>query len=141
MHPGFQPARILTVRISPDQSSCVERPACVALYERLLDGVRAVPGVADAAIANSVPLSGDLPTLAVDVEGHPKSVDHPAPVLWSGAISPGYIRMMRIPLLAGRDLTHADGTKSAGVLLISAATAKHFWPGENPVGKHIKTTG
>ncbi len=46
--------------------------------------------------------------------------------------------MMHIPLLAGRDLSASDGAKAAPVLLISAATAKHFWPGENPVGKHIK---
>ena len=49
--------------------------------------------------------------------------------------------MMGIPLLAGRDFTPADGQNPAGVLLISAATAKHFWPSENPIGKHIKTTG
>jgi len=43
--------------------------------------------------------------------------------------------MLRIPLLAGRDLTEADGAKSAAVLLISASMAKYFWPGENPIGK------
>ena len=42
----------------------------------------------------------EQPDLPVDVEDHPKSVDHPAPMLWSGAVSPGYMRMLRIPLLA-----------------------------------------
>ena len=97
--------------------------------------------MAEAAVASTVPLDAEQPDLAVDVEGHPKSVDHPAPMLWSGAISPGYIRTLRIPLLAGRDLTEADGAKSAAVLLISASMAKHFWPGENPIGKHVKAAG
>lgn len=138
VHPGFQPQEILTVRISPNSSFCAQRPACIALYARLLEGARSVPDVADAAIASTVPLDAEQPDLAVDVEGHPKSADYPAPMLWSGAVSPGYIRMMRIPLLAGRDLAETDGAKSAAVLLISASTARHFWPGENPIGKHIK---
>jgi hypothetical protein len=35
----------------------------------------------------------------------------------------------------------ADGEKSAAVVLISAATARRFWPGENPIGKHVKSAG
>lgn len=140
-NPGFRAEHLLTVRISPNQSACAQRPACVALYEGLLGRTRGVPGVEDTAIANSVPLDGELPTLAVDVEGHPKSVDHPDPMFWAGAISPNYVRMMRIPLLAGREFTDADGAGSAGVLLISASAARRFWPGENPIGKHIKDAG
>ncbi|MGB9456718.1 MAG: ABC transporter permease [Bryobacteraceae bacterium] len=140
-NPGFEPARILTVRISPDQSACTKRPACIALYGGLLERADKVPGVEDAAIANTVPLDGELPTLAVDVEGHPKSADFPAPMFWAGAVSPDYLRMLRIPLLSGRRFTEADGEKSAPVVLISAATSRRFWPGENPIGKHVKSTG
>ena len=79
MHPGFQPQQILTVRISPNPSFCTQRPACIALYDRLPEGARGVSGVAEAAIANTVPLDAEQPDLPVDVEGHPKPVDHPAP--------------------------------------------------------------
>ncbi len=141
VRPGFVPDRILTVRISPNQSFCAQRPACIVLYDRLLTRARDIPGVAETAIVNMLPLEGAQPSLAVDVEGHPKSADHPAPLLWAGAISPGYVHMMQIPLLAGRDFTEADGPQAARVILISASTARYFWPGENPIGKHIKTTG
>lgn len=140
-HPGFDPAKILTIRISPNQSLCTERQTCIALYDRLLTRARDIPGASQAAIVNSLPLDGAQPSLAVDVEGHPKSPEHPAPLLWAGAISPGYIHMMRIPLLAGRDFTEADGVKAARAILISASTGRYFWPGENPIGKHIKATG
>lgn len=139
--PGFNPAHTLAIRISPDQSACAQRSACTALYERLLQHARDISGVTDSAIANTVPLNGDLPTLPVDVEGHPKSIDHPAPMLWAGAISPDYLGIMHIPLIAGRNFIPADGPKSDAVLLISASTARHFWPGENPLGKHIKGAG
>ncbi|MBV9301736.1 MAG: ABC transporter permease [Acidobacteriaceae bacterium] len=140
-NPGFNPAGILTVEISPDQFSCTQRAACVALYDRLLARVRNISGVADAAIVNSVPLDGQLPTIPLDIEGHPKSADYPSPMLWFGAVTPDYLRIMHIPLLAGREFTSADGPNSAGVVLISASTAKHFWPGENPIGKHLKLAG
>ena len=140
-HTGFQPERILTVRISPNESACAQRAACVALYEGLMERARGVPGVADAAVANAVPLDGYRPTIPVDVEGHPKTIDHPAPLLWLNAVSPGYLDMLRIPLVAGRRFTEADSATSAGVLLISASTSRHFWPGENPIGKHIRIAG
>jgi putative ABC transport system permease protein len=124
---GFDPTDIVTVKISPNQSTCNQRPACIAL-----DGVEA------AAIANTVPLDPSMPMIPVDVEGHPKSVDFPAPMLWAGAVSTDYLRLMSIPLLAGRALNDADNANSPAVLLITPATARRFWPRENPVGKHIK---
>jgi putative ABC transport system permease protein len=138
---GFAASHILTVRISPNQAHCVQRASCVSLYERIVSRASATPGVTAAAIASTIPLDGAQPSLAVDVEGQPKSPGHPAPLLWAGAVSPGYRRLMQIPLLAGRDIAAADSAQAEPVILISAATAKRFWPGENPIGKHIKTTG
>ncbi|HTB13699.1 MAG TPA: ABC transporter permease [Bryobacteraceae bacterium] len=139
-NPGFDPAHILTIQISPNQSSCAKRAACIALYDRLLQRTMDIPGVKSAAIANSLPLDGSLPTLAVDVEGHPKTVDHPAPLFWFGAVSPDYFSTMHIPLLEGRYLTRSDGPLSSSVVVISAATAWRYWPNESAIGKHIKAT-
>ena len=138
VNPGFVPTRVLTVQISPNQSACAHRETCIALYDRLLLRASSVPGVRDAAVANSVPLDGRVPTIPVDVEGHPKTAENPAPMLWLEAISPTYLRMMRIPLLAGRYLTDADGPNAARVVVIPASTAKRFWPAESAIGKHIK---
>ncbi len=135
---GFDARRVVAMKISPDPSFCAKPAACIAFYGRLLDRARALPGVVDAALANTVPMDGTLPSLPVDVEGHPKTADHPAPVFWTGAVSPGYLRLMGIPLRAGRGFTATDTRESEPVVLISASTANRFWPGENPVGKHIK---
>jgi predicted permease len=141
VNPGFDPSHVLTVEISPNQFACKERAACTAFYDKLLQRSAEVSGLAAAAIANSVPLDGQVPAIPVDIEGQPKSVDHPAPMLWLGAVSPEYFSMLRIPLLAGRYLTRADGPKSGGVVVIPASTAKHFWPGGSAIGKHIKPSG
>jgi putative ABC transport system permease protein len=102
---------------------------------------REIPGVSEAAIANTIPMDGkfELSAIPVDVEGHTKATDFPAPMFWAGSITPRYLQMMGIRLLAGRGFTEADGAESAGVLLVTTSTAKRFWPGEDPVGKHIKT--
>ena len=140
VQPGFRPEQILTIRITPNQSLCNERAACIALYDDLLQRARAIPGVTAAALANTIPMDGkyEFAAIPVDVEGYPKSADFPAPMFWSGAITPGYLSMVNIPVLAGRGFTAADTADSPRVLLVTAATAKRFWPGEDPIGKHIK---
>lgn len=138
-NPGFDAAHILSVQISPNQTACLDRAACVALYDRIITQARRMTGIREVAVVNTIPLDGELPTIPVDVEGHPKSADYPAPMLWAGAVSPGYLRMMHIPLLAGRQFTEADSAQAAKVLIITPATAQRFWPGQNPIGKHIKS--
>ena len=87
--PGFDPDHILTIRISPNQLTCAQRSACIALYDRVIDQAKRIGDVGAVAISNSVPLDGELPNLPIDVEGHPKTVDHPAPMVWFGAVSEG----------------------------------------------------
>jgi putative ABC transport system permease protein len=138
VNPGFNPQRVLTVRISPNPSFCTARTKCIALYDELLQRARGVAGATDVAAANTVPLDGKFPAIPADVEDHPKSADFPAPMLWAGAVTAGYLPLMRIPVLAGRGFTEADGANSEGVVLLTESTARRFWPGENAVGKHIK---
>jgi putative ABC transport system permease protein len=140
-NPGFRSEHILTVRISPNQSLCRQRAACIALYNELTQRARSIPGVSDVAIANHVPLDGELPNIPAEMEGHPFNAGHPTAMLWAGAVTPDYLQIMHIPLLGGRSFTAADGPASAGVVLITASTAKHFWPGENAVGKRVRLAG
>jgi predicted permease len=140
VNPGFRAERILTVRVSPSRSYCRDRAACVALYDELLRRVRGISGISEVAAVNTLPLSSEVAAVVVEVEGHPvRPAESLAPILWAGAITPEYLRIMHIPLLAGRTFSDADGVKAPGVMLVSAATGRRFWPGENPVGKHIRT--
>lgn len=137
-NPGFDSGRKLTVRISPDPSICARREACISLYDRMIARARALDGVESAAVANVLPLEGGFATIPVELEGHPKTVEHPAPVFAFSAVTEEYFRMLRIPLAAGRYFTRADGMNGGRVAVISASTARRFWPGESAIGKHIK---
>jgi putative ABC transport system permease protein len=138
---GIEARNLITVRVSPNQASCAVREACIAFYDRVLKRIGELPGMRGVAAVNAVPLDGQFPTLPVDVEGRPKTADHPSPMLFMQAVTPGYRSLLNIPLLAGRDLNAGDSAKANPVMLISAATARHFWPGQNPIGKHIKPAG
>ena len=51
---------------------------------------------------------------------------------------PEYFRVMGIPLLDGRPLLDTDAAQSAPVIVVSASMARRYWPGENPIGKHVR---
>jgi len=138
-NPGFHPEHIVTVRVYPQQSHVRQRDAYIALYDELLRRARGIAGVSDVAVANTTPLSSELPILPVELEGHQfiPAQERP-PLLWAGAVTPDYFEILGIPLLAGRLFSEADAEQSAHVVLVSAATARQCWPGEDAIGKHIR---
>ena len=139
VNPGFDSTRLLTLRVSPEQSLCAQRANCVAFYQELVRRARELPHIADAAAANTSPLSSAIPAIPVEVEGHPyRPSEQTAPMFWAGAVSPEYFRVLHIPILAGRGLAAGDSERSPRVMVVSAATAQRWWPGQNPVGKHIR---
>ena len=139
VNPGFTPEQILTVRVTPNQSLCEDRWRCVALYTQLLERIQSVSGVSAVAANNALPLSGEVPAFPLEMDNHPLVPGQTnAPMIWAGAITPEYFSMMHVPLLAGRSFTPADGANSELVVVISEATARRFWPGENPIGKHVR---
>ncbi len=139
VNPGFRPERLLTMKISPSESYCKMRPSCVVFYDELVRRVRETVGISEVAAVNTLPMSDVVPAVVMDVEGHPRRpAEELAPTPWAGAVTPDYFRIMRIPVVAGRAFNVSDGMNAPGVVMVSASTAKLFWPGENPVGKHIK---
>ncbi|HXJ96348.1 MAG TPA: ABC transporter permease [Terriglobia bacterium] len=139
VNPGFSTQQILTARITPNLDVCHDRAACVAFYNELLERAQGISGVSAVAAVNALPLTGETPALPVEVEGRPRvQSEEGSPMLWAGAVSPEYFGMMRIPILEGRGLTESDAETSAPVVVLSAATARMLWPGENPIGKHIR---
>jgi putative ABC transport system permease protein len=139
VNPGFRSESVVTARITPNDSFCRPFARCESFYEQLIARVRALPGVEDAALVNVLPLDGRSDGFAASVEGHPRDPREPQFVLWESIITPGYLRVMGIPVLRGRAFTAADSVPGAGaVTLVTASTAKSFWPNQNPIGKHVK---
>jgi putative ABC transport system permease protein len=137
VNPGFRSEHILTARISPNQTFCNNPDRCLAFYRTLLEQVRTSPGVASAALVNTLPLDGRVAKRSLEIENHtPAPGQDLVPLFWLHVATPDYFRVMGIPIVAGRTFTDADASGEP-VAVITAETARRFWPGQNAVGKHI----
>ena len=135
---GFRSDHTLTALVTPNPSLCKVAQRCAAFYREVLDRARALPGVEAAAAVNPVPLTGNIGGAAVELEDHPLLPGHPASSLWASTITPEYLSAMGIPILAGRGFRDSDTEATEPVVLVTAATARRWWPGSNPIGKHLK---
>ncbi|HYL92384.1 MAG TPA: ABC transporter permease [Alphaproteobacteria bacterium] len=134
---GFRPDHVLTAQLTPTVAFCAKHNSCVDFYRELVEQLRAQPGVKDAAIADSIPLT-NLPGTALAVEDRPElSVNSPLQV-WEFTVSPGYLGTMQIPLLRGRNFDDQDNEKSPRVVLISKTLAQFLWPNQDPINKRVK---
>ncbi len=132
---GFNPDNVLVAQVSLGTESYKEEARRRDFVQQLLDKVSALPGVVSAGATSNLPLSG------TNMVSRFSSPDSPLPAQTSRtylrAVSAGYFRTMRVPLLRGRLIEERDGTGAAPVTLINAAMARQFWPGQDPLGRHI----
>ena len=137
INPGFRPDHLLTARVTPTVEFCSKKNSCIDYYRELVASLRALPGVKDAAVADSIPLTG-LPAVALAVEERPDLSTGSPYQAWEFQVSPQYLSTMEIPLLRGRNFTDFDSQTTPGVVLVSKSLAQIFWPGQDPVGKRVK---
>jgi putative ABC transport system permease protein len=100
-----------------------------------------LPGVEAAAVVSNLPLGGNVDRYGFHVEEKPMANPEEAPSAERYVVSEGYLRAMRIPLLAGREFSELDGPKAPLVVLISEKTAQLIWPDEDPIGKRVRMGG
>jgi predicted permease len=139
--PGFRSENALTARVTPNESFCSEPGRCFAFYRDLLHQIRALPGVTDAGLINTLPLGGRVQKRSVNIENYLPASSAPEPLLWMNAVSPGYFQAMRIPLLRGREFAEADTSGNSRVAILSAETARRFFPNQDALGKHLRLLG
>ncbi|HKG92447.1 MAG TPA: ABC transporter permease [Gemmatimonadaceae bacterium] len=105
---------------------------------RLLERVRALPGVEAAAIAVSVPLDvHGMPTRAFTLEGHARDAAGSDQALVN-TVTPGYFAMMGIPLRAGADLVDLGDTTAAPDAVVNEEFVRRFLGGAEAVGRRLQ---
>jgi putative ABC transport system permease protein len=137
---GFDPNHVLTMSIPVSANKFNTAAAQSAFFDRVLQQIRAIPGVESTGAVDDLPLDNGGSHQPVAVEGQPAVPMADQPEVDVRLISAGYLRAMRVPLLRGRDLADSDVADRAPVVLISESMANRFWPNENPIGKHITLT-
>ncbi len=127
-----EPERVLLASFDLTRGYTQEQAA--AFHRRLLERVRAIPGVDAASLAMVVPLGGRRGGQNVSAGGSE------AIQVNFNSVSPEYFRTIGIPLLAGRDFDARDTNLKPAPALINEIFARHFWPGQDPIGQTFEVT-
>ena len=120
---GYEPAGVLTAKIDPSGARYEEFAAVTAFYQELLERVRAIPGVRDAGIINS--LNASFP---FSIDEHPPLPPEQQPSAQINQVSADYFRAMGIPLRAGRFFNDRDVKGAQPVVIIDETLRSTLFP-------------
>jgi putative ABC transport system permease protein len=110
----------------------------VAFYEQFLARLHAFPGIQAAGLSTALPTQGWGGDNLISVPEHPPLPKGKGIDLMRRAVDPGYFAALQIPLLRGRYFRNDERFDRALVAIISELTAKQYFPGEDPIGRHLR---
>jgi putative ABC transport system permease protein len=137
VNPGFDATNVITMRLPMSSGQYPDGPRIINYQEQVMEKIRAVPGVRDAAIADDLPLEGWAIGMWFLVEGEP-FVERPnRPDCGFKRVSPSYLSALGMRMLKGRWLAEADTPGAIPVAVINETMAQHTFKGQDPIGKRI----
>ena len=137
--PGFRQDHILTASVGLGIAGYSDKEA-EPIRQKILDRVSALPGVKVAALSNWLPLSFNGRSADVYPEGYVPQL-HESHEVRRADVTPGFFSLMAIPIVAGRDFSRDDNRTAPPVAIVDQTLASQYWPGENPLGRHLKIWG
>ncbi|HZU21298.1 MAG TPA: ABC transporter permease, partial [Terriglobales bacterium] len=133
---GFDPEHVATASMDPGEIGYGEIQG-LAFYDTLLERVRALPGVESAALTSSIPLSYYNSADGLNIEGYTPAPNEGRPNSLYSTTTPGYFETLRIPFLSGRNFRESDKKDAPYVAIVNETLAKAYWPGKDPIGRHL----
>jgi putative ABC transport system permease protein len=149
---GFEVTRLSTFTVMPADASGfanmsvakTNEPAPVSIatlfYQPTLERMRHVPGVQEAALISSPPLSGINMNTSFRLVGRPNDPAHTFDARIS-AVSGGYERLMGTPVVRGRMITNDDSANAPFAIVINETLARKYFTGKDPLGQQIDLGG
>ncbi len=132
---GYQTDNVVTFRVDPALNG-YDQGRIKTFYDRLLQDIATIPGVASAAVAMVPVLTGDASSRTIQVAGYtPKPDENMNP--WTNEIAAGYFRTMGMPLLTGREFDERDADGAPLVAIVNQSFANHYFPNQSAVGQRI----
>jgi len=137
--PGFRPDSVLTIQIS--LPAYQYRYALVstrtAFYAEIQAKVRALPGVVNAALISSLPMTqgGGIWPVDTGAQSNANGSRGDSKSVGMRVITPAYFGTMGIPVLAGRDISQSDTQDAPPVAVVSESFVQKYWPNQNPLGR------
>jgi putative ABC transport system permease protein len=137
---GFEPDRVLTMRLSLPEARYKENAKIENFFNDLLGRVKSLPGVESAGLTIGLPMNGGIES-GVTFEGQEVTDIKDVTVAVNLAVSPEYFTAMEMPLVEGRYFTAQDREGAPRVAIIDEMMAARFSPNESAIGKRIRLGG
>lgn len=132
--PGFSSEQVVRVEIAPVATRYPDTPARAALYDRIADRARQLPGVGAVSWTSALPLTGET-----WVDGLARIRDSRSDAERPSAnyrfVGPDYFKALSMPLVKGRSFDARERTSAIPPAVVSARAAQTLWPGDDPIGK------
>jgi predicted permease len=148
VEPGIDPSGVLTARLwlpqpnEPSAGPYFKHQARLPVFEEILRRLRELPGVESAAVVQALPLDGRRGFSTITVEGSAADATATSdiPTVQGNVVSSEYFSVMRIPIREGRAFDASDAS-SGFTVVVSAETARRYFPGQNPIGRRLHFGG
>ncbi|MBA3495869.1 MAG: ABC transporter permease [Gemmatimonadales bacterium] len=135
--PGFRPEGVLTLRTTLPASKYAITARRDRFYDRVLEEVRALPGVAGAAYTTGLPMSMRGGIWPVALPGEEAIVTNAANSSSVRFVTPQLFETLGIPLRDGRDVAKSDTRDAPWVVVVSESFVQRYWPGERAIGRRF----
>ena len=134
--PGFHSANVLTMRTTLPMPKYAPQTQRVAFYRRVLDDVRAQPGVVSAAYTSWLPITfrGGIWPVFLPGQSHEPAG---APAVSVRYVTPDFFSTMNVPVRMGRPFAESDSVDAQKVVVVSESFVARHFPGQDPRGKQI----
>ena len=136
--PGFQTDGVMTMMLPVSSSKYTSSGQALEFYRKLLDEVRTLPGVKNAALTAHIPMGGTGAWDGFVVEGNEPPGDE-VPQAEITVVSPGYFQTLGMTLLQGRDFQSSDIKDAPLVAIVDKKLANQYWPGGDALGRRVRT--
>ena len=142
---GLNRENVLLVSTNPMMIGYQEGRQTADLYQRMLERIRAIPGVRFASLSPQALLGAGGTNTSVVVQGRAErpedNADSPGRtgIPWLCEVGPEYFETVGMTILRGRGLTAQDGENAPRVAVINETFARYYFGGENPIGRRFGT--
>ena len=136
--PGYRTDHLLLMSVDTSLVHYTDAQS-VQFFKDFADRARQVPGVVDASLTTSLPMSNDsLDSQTVIPEGFSFPPGKDSATVFMSRVDERYFTVMGIPLLRGRNFTVNDAANAPKVAIVNEQLAKHYWPNQDPIGKRLR---
>jgi predicted permease len=137
VNPGFRSSNVLTSRIALPVARYAGSPELRTFATRLLERVRALPGVEHAGLTSSIPFGDDYSDSVILAETYQMAPGESLISPYSVSVSSGYFEAMGIPVRAGRTFADNDTADAPRTVIVDEKLAQKFWGGQSPIGRRM----